>query len=153
MALRPRDKWCSIKCKDNNRERNPKRVEQRKKNSAEWRSWNKQYRREYMLKYTYGITHEQYEELLDKQKRCCAICGDHESKFKRAMHVEHDHKTMEIQGIVCYKCNTHLLGRNRDPELFYKAAEYLKNSHTGWIVPPKKKKRKKRSRKKNKNGR
>lgn len=97
-----------------------------------------------MLKYTYGITSEQYEELLDKQKRCCAICERHESNFNKKMHVEHNHQTGEVQGIVCDYCNTRLLGKIRDPVLFRRAAEYLENSHTGWFVPERKKRKRRR---------
>lgn len=143
LAFRPSDKWCSISCKDTNRERNPVRKQYRKKNNKDWRSWNREVKRDYMLQYVYGITSEQYEEILTRQNRCCAICLRSEKEFKRKMDVEHDHQTREIQGIVCTHCNRHIIGRNRSPEIFARVVDYLQNSHTGLFVPVKKRKRRK----------
>lgn len=144
LALRPKDKFCSQTCRWRWRDKQPEAKVRKKISHKKWRSWNFHHRRNYMLKYTYGITSEQYEELLDKQKRCCAICERHESNFNKKMHVEHNHQTGEVQGIVCDYCNTRLLGKIRDPVLFRRAAEYLENSHTGWFVPERKKRKRRR---------
>lgn len=96
-----------------------------------------------MIAYTYGITPEQYQQLLEKQNYSCAICGKHETDFGRKLAVDHDHKTGEIFGLLCSTCNHQVIGKYRDPEIFDKAAEYLRKG-TGWTVPPKIRKRKKR---------
>ncbi len=100
--------------------------------------------REYSLKRKYGITIEQYEELLTKQNRCCAICDRHESVFTVSMAVDHNHKTGEIRGILCTHCNHRLVGRHTEGELLRRIADYVERG-TGWIVPPKPKKKRKRS--------
>jgi len=56
------------------------------------------------LKRQYGITHEDYELLLKTQGGKCAIC-------RRApldgvtLHIDHDHVTLKIRGILCGSCN------------------------------------------------
>jgi len=104
--------------------------------------------RAYHLKRTYGITEDQYDKMLKKQKHCCFICEKHESEFKTRLAVDHNHITGEIRGLLCNYCNRRIVGRNRDPKIAYRLYKYLSQG-TGWIVPPKpKKKRKKKSPKK-----
>lgn len=94
---------------------------------------------------TYGITEEQYNELLAAQGDCCAICKKPAASFKKNLCVDHDHVTKEIRGIVCLFCNLRVLGKHRNALLFKHAYEYLLNP-TGLYVPDKKK-RKRRKRK------
>lgn len=103
--------------------------------------------RAYHLKRLYGITLEQYDQLLEKQNHSCAICKRHESEFKTRLAVDHDHKTGEIFGLLCMYCNHRLIGKERRPELFENASKYLCQG-TGWFVPEKPKKKKKPLRKK-----
>lgn len=100
-----------------------------------------------MVNYTYGISPEQYNELLTKQKHCCKICKRPETDFARKLAIDHDHGTGEIFGLLCQMCNHTLIGKYRDPEIFKAAARYLKQG-TGWFVPEDKKKPKKYGRKK-----
>lgn len=123
-------------------------IEKKLLNNKQWAHRNPDNARNNYLKRSYGITLAQYNELLEKQDHKCAVCKRHESEFKTNLAVEHDHKTLEIQGLCCTYCNRNLIGRIRDPSLFRAAAEYLEFSHTGLFVPDKKKKRKRRSRKK-----
>lgn len=105
-----------------------------------------QKQREYHLKRTYGITLDQYAELLERQGGGCGVCGKTPEEEGRNLAVEHDHGTREIVGLCCMRCNHRLLGRIRDPELFEKAAKYLRGG-TGWFVPPKPKRRRRTTRK------
>lgn len=54
------------------------------------------------LKIAYGITPEEYEEM----SSTCEICG--RSKKKRSLHVDHDHKTGAVRGILCAECNRNI---------------------------------------------
>lgn len=92
---------------------------------------------------TYGITLEQYNELLEKQDHKCPICDRHEDEFKTHLAVDHDHVTGEIRGLLCNHCNHRVLGRNRDPAKIKRMFDYLCNG-TGWFVPKKTRRRKKR---------
>lgn len=95
------------------------------------------------LKRVFGLTTEQYDELLLKQEGKCAVCQRHESEFNRRLAIDHCHKTGYIRGLLCNFCNRRLIGRHSDPDRFERAAAYLRQN-TGWIVPPKKKKKKKK---------
>lgn len=119
-------------------------LEQKLENNKQWKHKNPDRVRNSYLLATYGITLEQYNELLEKQNGCCAVCKRHHTQFKTNLAVEHDHHTKEIQGLCCAYCNRNLIGRIRDPSLFRAAAEYLEFSHTGWYVPVRKKKKKKK---------
>ena len=73
----------------------------------------------------YGITIEDYNRLFEEHDGCCAICGRHQTELVRKLHIDHDHNTGKIRGLLCYNCNDGL-GRFRDnPELLNKAVEYL----------------------------
>lgn len=99
--------------------------------------------RAYHLKGTYGLTLEQYQQLFDAQEGRCFICRKHQDEFKQRLHVDHDHVTLEVRGLLCNFCNSRLVGRHRDPELFRRAAEHLERK-TGWFTPPPRRKRRKR---------
>ena len=57
------------------------------------------------LKSKYGITLEQYNNMLENQNHYCAMCGRHESEFKRKLAVDEDHTTWKIRGLLCINCN------------------------------------------------
>ncbi len=50
-----------------------------------------------------GVTDEQYEEMLDEQGGVCALCG--QPPKTRRLHVDHDHRTKQVRGLLCYRCN------------------------------------------------
>lgn len=99
---------------------------------------------EYHLLRTYGITLEQYNELLNLQSHRCNVCKRHEDEFKTRLAVDHHHGTGEIRGLLCTHCNRRVIGRHTSSEIFRNAAEHL-DAHTGWFVPTKKKKKRKKS--------
>lgn len=100
----------------------------------------KQTDRNARLKHVFGITEDMFEELLAKQKDCCAICLKHKSDHKTKFHIDHNHKTREIRGLLCNFCNRRVIGRHTNADLFERASVYLRQG-TGWLVPEKKKKR------------
>ena len=80
-------------------------------------------RRSY-LKRKYGISIEQFEMMLEEQCGVCAICGKPRPE-ERTLHIDHDHKTGEIRGLLCFRCNNALGDFEEEYELFQKAADYL----------------------------
>lgn len=92
---------------------------------------------------TYGISLQQYNELFEKQEHKCAICQKEWKEGTRRFALDHDHSTKEIFGILCAFCNHRFIGRNRKPEHYLRAAEYLSKG-TGWFVPDKRKTRKRK---------
>lgn len=127
-------------------------AERRKARMVNWNSANREHRRNYHYKRLYGITLAEYNEMLEAQKGSCAICGEPPKEHHRSLAVDHDHNTGEIFGLLCTPCNKNLIGRIRNPALFERAAEYLRNG-SGKFVPEefkkgqKKKRRAKRPRK------
>lgn len=100
--------------------------------------------RKIALRYKFGITPEQYDELVRDQNGCCGVCQRPASEFKTRLAVDHDHKTGLIRGVLCYICNRHIVGRNTDPSIFDAAASYLRRPRKGWIVPPKRKRKRRK---------
>jgi hypothetical protein len=60
------------------------------------------------LKKHYGITIDIYNQMFEDQKGYCAMCGTHQSEFKRKLSVDHNHTTGKIRGLLCTGCNISL---------------------------------------------
>ncbi|KKM02643.1 hypothetical protein LCGC14_1782310 [marine sediment metagenome] len=90
------------------KEYNKKYPEKQKQSSKNYRKNNKEKIRDHLLKRRFGITLEEYNQILENQNYCCKICERHESKFKISLAVDHDHETGKIRGLLCSKCNTTL---------------------------------------------
>ena len=74
----------------------------------------------------YGITLEEYKDMLVYQDYCCKICGIHEKHCDRGLYVDHCHETTEIRGLLCHNCNTGLGHFKDSPEFLQNAIDYLK---------------------------
>lgn len=71
-----------------------------------------------------GMTTEQYDTLFRRQGGVCAICGT--APRSRRLAVDHDHGNGKVRGLLCKRCNHHLLGGAHDSiELLRKAIDYL----------------------------
>lgn len=57
------------------------------------------------LRCFYGIDIPQYNRLFEQQSGRCGICKAHQSELKKALAVDHNHKTGLIRGLLCHKCN------------------------------------------------
>lgn len=88
------------------------------------------------LKRLYGITYKDYLELLENQNYRCGICKltieeanscNVWGKNKR-FHVDHNHKTGEIRGLLCNNCNTGLGYFKESPLILKTVIQYLKNN-------------------------
>lgn len=88
--------------------------------------------REYKLKFNYGpnFTVAEFESLWDKQEGKCSICNCQLTLGRRGMksicHIDHDHVTGSVRGLLCGKCNTGLGCFNDKQELLENAAKYLR---------------------------
>ena len=75
----------------------------------------------------FGITREQYDEILEAQGGVCAICKEVCNSGRR-LAVDHDHETGEVRGLLCGNCNT-AIGKFHDNTDYLRAAiAYLENS-------------------------
>lgn len=91
-----------------------------------WSALNPDKKRGSNLRRRYGISVSVYEEMFDKQDGKCAICLLPPLEGKH-LHVDHDHKTGKIRGLIHNKCNRALGFLNDNPDAFRRAAEYLEN--------------------------
>jgi hypothetical protein len=84
-----------------------------------WRAENPEYLRNYRKENRrriylveslrkYGITQDQYEAIWDLQAGSCAICTQpfDWSEKQTKPHIDHDHKTGLVRGLLCNRCNT-----------------------------------------------
>lgn len=111
------------------REANPDKV--RKAVAANTKKWRKEHpemwaaqNRRNMLKQNYGITADQYEEMLISQNWMCAICRRPEKSGKR-MSVDHDHASGVVRGLLCAACNRGLGCFEDEPLRLVAAVDYL----------------------------
>lgn len=55
------------------------------------------------LKFLYGLTRNEYEQMYLQQHGCCAICKTPIGLTE--INVDHDHKTGKVKGLLCSGCN------------------------------------------------
>lgn len=76
----------------------------------------------------YGLTHDEHDALLARQNNACAICGEPgENWAERGLHVDHDHESGLVRGLLCGRCNLGLGYFKDSPDRLAAAVEYLKN--------------------------
>lgn len=99
----------------------------------------KRRRRNRLLLKRYGITLEQYEEMLSLQGGRCKICERLPVDDKGEpviFFVDHCHATFRVRGILCFVCNRHRVGRARDTEIemYKRIVEYLSSDFDGRLL-------------------
>ena len=72
------------------------------------------------LKRKYGLTLEDFDEMLASQGGGCAICGKPDPD-----NVDHDHVTGRVRGILCWNCNIAIGQLEDDSDRARAMAEYL----------------------------
>lgn len=80
------------------------------------------------LKYRFGLTMEEYENMLLSQNNKCYLC-DKDFKGKGAYqnaNIDHDHKTGKIRKLLCARCNQALGLLDEDENLLKKMVVYLR---------------------------
>lgn len=87
-----------------------------------------------LMKKKYGMGAGEFESMYEAQGGRCKICGEEIEQWDRRTHrthIDHDHKTGKVRGILCSNCNK-LLGYARDDSAILKAAvEYLGRESDG----------------------
>ncbi len=81
------------------------------------------YRRESALTKKYGMTLADYAIRLASQGGTCALCF--RGPAAKPLHVDHDHKTGRIRGLLCHQCNWYLGVVDKDPKILSRIAAYL----------------------------
>lgn len=80
-------------------------------------------RRDWMLKGKYGITVDDYDQMLAAQNGGCAICTRKPGKLP--LHVDHCHRTGVVRGLLCHQCNWYLGTIEGGDGVFTRLINYL----------------------------
>jgi hypothetical protein len=75
----------------------------------------------------YGLTIADFDALLESQGHRCAICPSTVPGGRGAWHVDHDHQTGKVRGLLCSHCNRALGMFKDDPEALRAAANYVES--------------------------
>lgn len=70
----------------------------------------------------YGLSPAEFAALAEQQGDKCAICGD-----EVPLHVDHDHETGVVRGLLCTRCNPGLGFFRDDVGLLRRAIRYLES--------------------------
>ena len=73
----------------------------------------------------YGVTGDAYRVMLTKQNGRCDICKLPMGGKSKAIHVDHDHISQVVRGLLCVNCNTGLGQFYDNPLFLIQAALYL----------------------------
>ena len=76
--------------------------------------------RDYHLKRRYGLTSSDVDALVEAQGGRCAVCQERPPE-----HVDHDHRTGEVRGVLCSCCNQGLGGFRDRADLLRAASDHL----------------------------
>lgn len=90
---------------------------------------NKQRQRKWHLQKNYGLTTEAYNTMVAGQNGVCAICGtkpNTKGNNGKILLVDHNHKTGEVRGLLCHRCNKLLSDAQDSPAILEAGAEYLR---------------------------
>ena len=81
-----------------------------------------------LIRRKYGITQQQYNEMLQEQNNGCAICGKTEEPDGRRLAIDHCHSTGKVRGVLCNNCNNGLGAFGDNINNIKQAIQYLENS-------------------------
>jgi len=73
-----------------------------------------------------GCTPEAFKTKFEEQGYCCEVCKSKDSG-KQDFHLDHSHKTGEIRGILCGRCNKVLGMVEENIEILERLKTYLEN--------------------------
>lgn len=109
-----RGKFCSKKCYNKHRSEN----KQDPKILAKF----------HQKKHKYGLSKEEYINLIKKSKGECCICGvkfDNRNKYSGPF-VDHNHKTGKVRSVICNRCNRLIGMAEENIDIFKNIINYLK---------------------------
>jgi hypothetical protein len=70
----------------------------------------------------YGINEEEYNNMIISQNNICAICHKPSNK---TLHIDHNHITGKVRGLLCSNCNTGIGFFKEDLDSLARAIKYL----------------------------
>lgn len=113
---------------------------EKRKSDPEWRARKVEQQRQYRLrnpraftksdwnaylKRTYGITADEYDVMVGERRGRCEVCGQVPAGKRDRLHVDHDHSTGVVRGLLCSACNVSLGHVKEDPARLRALADYI----------------------------
>ncbi len=104
--------------------------------SSAWNKDNAEKRVDTHLRRTFNITLDLYNFIFREQENVCVICKNPETAVDkrsgkvRRLHVDHDHKTGMIRGLLCTRCNLAVGFLQNDADRADSVARYLRLSES-----------------------
>lgn len=114
----------AVKISAHRKQRYREDPEKFRKRGREYYRKNPEKQRARVIKRLYGLTEDDYRELLDNTMGICPICK--EEFADDTVCVDHDHKTGRIRGIICHRCNLSLGRFDDNIRLILNAIRYLR---------------------------
>jgi len=111
--------------KKNSKEYHTKNLEKIRAQQREYTRNNKNKIRERGLMRNYNITIKEKEDMYSKQNGKCLICNKDIQLNSIGTHVDHNHKTNKVRGLLCTKCNSILGFANDNQLILSNAINYL----------------------------
>lgn len=80
------------------------------------------------LRREYGLTLDDYDRILESQGGHCAVCDRRSNDDGTRLHVDHDHATGKVRGILCGQHNRAFGLVADDPTTLLRMLEYILNA-------------------------
>ncbi len=94
--------------------------ERHRLNARNWAKANPDKRKAQVRKFHYGIDDDTFKAIRSAQDGRCKLCNKETSG-----HVDHDHATGQVRGLLCGNCNRALGLFREDPKTLFRAISYL----------------------------
>lgn len=112
------------RCPKCEKEKEPSEFNKDKSRKDGRTSYCRQCHREHKeLKKIYGLSMDEYNQILLEQGGVCAICGGNNNG--KTLQVDHDHVTDMVRGLLCIRCNTALGLMGDDMIVVQRMYDYL----------------------------
>lgn len=100
-------------------------ADEKKQNAKTWAEANPEKTWEYKLRHKFGLSRDEYEAMLADQDGRCAICLTGDPGRYPNWHVDHDHATGRVRGLLCGPCNRGLGHFQDNIDSLQRAISYL----------------------------
>ena len=78
----------------------------------------------------YGLTVAEWDAMLEAQNGGCAVCGTRVPRGRGRFHVDHDHATGAVRGLLCAHCNVAIALAGDEPVRLRALADYVERHAT-----------------------
>lgn len=111
---------------------NREKINAKVRERTDYKNYYERNGRKCHLKKKYGITVADYDRLFEIQLGKCAICKtDNPGQGNKHFHIDHDHLSGKVRGLLCVKCNMGIGSFDDDVMLMHMAAAYVAEAKEG----------------------